>query len=452
MAIVSTYLHFIKILFNYSYLSDNLSLDSTYSEEEMLQNLATILVSTLISWLSINYFVYKYDQVDKRHALIIYSDNYKKDKNYIPRSTPYAFSNNSIAKKIDMFKKKKLLSKNFSLFNTSIQTPLGSKPNGKMIYCQEDDGWYISELDKYGFSNPNKVWDNEIEVLLIGDSFAQGACTEKNAQYHLNNLGVNTISLGMGGNGPLTELASLKEFYKKHHTKNVFWLIFENDIFRRSPNKLPIDFVMELGNPILKKYYDDPNFSQDYFNLEKLNGFSKNFDIFNEAYYKANIGNIKKQRRYHKNRQRRLILDLAIGTFLTKRLNNLKKAFNKTNNSPIKEERKNKLFKKKQQGLSEEHRLMVLNVYDRAVKLAKKNGSNIQFIFLHSLSKCANANYKNDHYGFIKKYFIKKNFKFSDFKIGEKLPQCRSYFARKQGSHYNSRGYKALGKHIIDNK
>ena len=40
-----------------------------------------------------------------------------------------------------------------------------------------------------------------------------------------------TLTLGMAGNGPLTELASLKEYSKNMKVKNIFWIYFErNDL------------------------------------------------------------------------------------------------------------------------------------------------------------------------------------------------------------------------------
>ena len=41
-----------------------------------------------------------------------------------------------------------------------------------------ESGYYsIYKSDRYGFNNPDYVWDkNEIDLVIIGDSFAHGAC------------------------------------------------------------------------------------------------------------------------------------------------------------------------------------------------------------------------------------------------------------------------------------
>ena len=53
--------------------------------------------------------------------------------------------------------------------------PLSGLSNTKTLFCNEEGYYSMFESDRYGFNNPNTEWDkNEIEFLLVGDSFTMG--------------------------------------------------------------------------------------------------------------------------------------------------------------------------------------------------------------------------------------------------------------------------------------
>ena len=91
----------------------------------------------------------------------------------------------------------------------------------------------------------------KINFFLVGDSFAQGSCVQPGEDMAsqirlLTNL--TTISLGMAANGPLIELATLKEYSVKKELQIVLWLYFErNDLD---------DLKNEKTNPILLNYLE----------------------------------------------------------------------------------------------------------------------------------------------------------------------------------------------------
>ena len=105
---------------------------------------------------------------------------------------------------------KKLITSGENIF------PLGGVSNTMTVFCKEGDKFSIYESDRYGFNNPDYEWDNEkIIWFLIGDSFAQGSCVQAGDDFagrirYLTKQ--SAVSLGMSGNGPLLELASLKEY------------------------------------------------------------------------------------------------------------------------------------------------------------------------------------------------------------------------------------------------
>jgi hypothetical protein len=73
----------------------------------------------------------------------------------------------------------------------------------------------------------------------------------------------SVLNLSIGGNGPLLEYATLREYLKFVNIKNVVWLFYEgNDL---------TDLEKENNSPLLKKYLDDSQFSQNLYNLQIKN-------------------------------------------------------------------------------------------------------------------------------------------------------------------------------------
>ena len=137
--------------------------------------------------------------------------------------------------------------------------PLSNIPNKKTIGCNENNYYSSYETDKYGFRNSLNNWDSEsIDILILGDSFAHGACVNnKDTIYgNLKKLmnGKSILNLAQGGTGPLIQYATFREYGKDLSPKKILWFYYEgNDL---------INLKDELKNDILKKYLFDKSFSQ----------------------------------------------------------------------------------------------------------------------------------------------------------------------------------------------
>ena len=53
---------------------------------------------------------------------------------------------------------------------------ISSISNNKFILCNEGYGPKIINTDRFGFRNPDHLWDEEINSVIIGDSFVEGMC------------------------------------------------------------------------------------------------------------------------------------------------------------------------------------------------------------------------------------------------------------------------------------
>ena len=135
--------------------------------------------------------------------------------------------------------------------------PLGGIANTKVILPNELGYFPIYETDKYGFKNPSQAYNKDgLDIVLIGDSFTEGSSVHqnKNIAEILRNFNYNVINLGMAGNGPLIELATLKEYAKQLKPKIILWMFCSNDLE---------NLKYEMSSSILKKYLEDDNYSQN---------------------------------------------------------------------------------------------------------------------------------------------------------------------------------------------
>lgn len=142
--------------------------------------------------------------------------------------------------------------------------PFASAPDSLVVSCNEGEGWIVYRSDENGFHNPPGAWARANRVALLGDSFAHGSCvkSEDNIAAHLEKNYGPALNLGVGGFGPLSMLATLREYLPAQRPPVVLWLYFEG-------NDLIEDLPFERRAPILMRYLDDPSFRQ---NLDKRRG------------------------------------------------------------------------------------------------------------------------------------------------------------------------------------
>jgi hypothetical protein len=143
--------------------------------------------------------------------------------------------------------------------------PLGQVADLPTIMCREGARPFAEfEADERGFNNPKGIWGNPVDIMFIGDSMTYGACLPNRDHFiaQIRERFPYTLNLGAGGLGPLIELAQIREFVPKTKPKFIFYMYDENnDLYSIHPAAVP-DIVLEYGNPILRKYLADDQFSQ----------------------------------------------------------------------------------------------------------------------------------------------------------------------------------------------
>ncbi len=301
---------------------------------------------------------------------------------------------------------------NYFLKENSIFQPLSGVSNSLTINCNENG--YISTYlsDRYGFNNPDKEWDSdEIEYIVIGDSFAHGACVNRpnDISSILRNLTKKKVlNLGYGHNGPLFEYVILREYIQKN-TKKILWLYYEgND---------QSDLNVELNNKFLNYYLLDNKFSQ------KL--ITRQPEV--DELIKKKIPDLLRYREELRNKEN---IKYKILKFI--RLDKTK---------TILRNKKEKFQKKK-----------FIEIMKKANDLAIDNNSKLYFVYLpsyHRYNKLIKDNNYND-FIFIKNSMRDLNIPFIDLHTDLISKNPKAFFPFGLAGHYNENGYKEVGKFLFE--
>jgi hypothetical protein len=124
-----------------------------------------------------------------------------------------------------------------------------------VMLCNEAGHSPTYMSDEHGFANPPGTWSMpHVDVVLLGDSFTHGFCVETDSSFAaiLRREQAGILNLGIDGDGPLTELATLVEYAALKRPGVVVWQVADDDL---------TDLAVELRDPILSRYLE-PGFSQ----------------------------------------------------------------------------------------------------------------------------------------------------------------------------------------------
>jgi hypothetical protein len=133
--------------------------------------------------------------------------------------------------------------------------PLSGLANSLVPGCNEGDQrqFPFIRTDRYGFNNEDAAYAwGEGQTLIVGDSFAQGSCVhqDENVAGVMRRNGFPTVSVGVGGFGPILALASLREYGAVLKPKTVLWFYFDgNDIDDLRSKELRSPFVLRYLQP-----------------------------------------------------------------------------------------------------------------------------------------------------------------------------------------------------------
>ncbi len=384
-----------------SFLSIIFSIFTFFLKRKLKEYLIVILISGIFSfYISELYLTKKEEKIyknlskikihekeigydyDNRTLLEVFEDSKKENENITIRVYP-----------------------NLHLDDQNEILPLSGISDIKTIFCNEN-GFFSTYLsDRYGFNNPDYEWDKkEIDYLLIGDSYVHGACVNRpnDVSSQIRKISKKSVlNLGYGGNGPLLEYATLREYYNQK-AKRVIWVYYEgNDLD---------DLNYELTNSKLLKYINDKNYSQN------LNLKQKKIDL------------IAKNKILEENKVTKFEIDKFVKLFY------LRQFF-----FPAKVQKQKAPYVE----------------FEKITKLIRdftlKNDMELYFVYLPDIKQRYVNNYIDPNYSFIKGIVKKLNINFIDIdeQLFKKTQDPLDFIPFRLFGHLNSKGYEELAKTII---
>ena len=293
---------------------------------------------------------------------------------------------------------------------------LSGVSNSKTIDCNESGYYSIYQSDRYGFNNPDKEWDqNEVEYLLVGDSFVQGNCVNRpndlsSILRYLSNKPV--INIAYKAMGPLMEYSALRE-YSNFKVNKILWFYYEGNDLE--------DLHQELSNEILIKYLLDNNFTQDLMKKQKT---INNLLVRNIEYEE-----IKNEFKF------------IFFNFL--KFTQLRNFFLKENLKSIKDTNKDINYADK---ISEFEKILKLTK-----GLAKRNNAELFFVYLPEYKRF-NSDYINENYLLIQRIVENLGIPFIDIneEIFKKEKNPLSLFPFEIENHYNIEGYRKVAEAVYN--
>ncbi len=307
--------------------------------------------------------------------------------------------------------------------------PLSAISNVLTVYGNETGKYLIYKSDRYGFNNEDSIYDEDtIEYLIIGDSFAHGANVAEGEDVAsvLRKKGYNSITIGMGANGPLRELGSLIEYGVNLKPKKILWFHYSNDLR---------DLHRELEDSQLKKYMLEDGFKQNLIIKQKeIDQVLKKFhDKKFQQYLKKNSGRFVEFSDNSSNFFSKNNLWKFITLFRIRNLLNLDKGAFIKENKITKETKKN-----------------FMKIFSKACKIADKNNAQFFLINLTSFNTLSKGKtYENKFTeNFLENFFVNK-INFGDYIL--KQNNFKSFFPFGIDGHYSKEGYEILSEIILEN-
>ena len=308
------------------------------------------------------------------------------------------------------------------------------------IFTCNENGYYpIIKTDRYGFYNNDKIWNDNIDEVFLGDSFTAGSCVNiedniiSNYQNNLNNK--NILNLGTPGSFPLLELIKLQEYiYAEKNIKKpkkIYWLYYEGNDLRELSN-----FYKKYKNEYIFKYVNNDYFLQNLIKFDDKRNEELNKSL---NYVVSLIENDKKNINLHKYKLRHFLTFAKIRTLL-----------------------KNTFFSEKQ---NIDQNTLVL--FERIVKLSKKiidkNNAELIFVYLPTIERYkkfkaynfkiygASSLDKKLKYEEIIKILMKLDIKILNVKneVFDNHYDALSFFPERKHHHYNEKGYSAIANFIF---
>lgn len=128
---------------------------------------------------------------------------------------------------------------------------LGGVAGADVLLCTRAGVPVAYTADRFGFRNSEALYEQPVEVLVLGDSFAEGICLPDGEDIvsNIRRFYPATLNAGTRGAGPLFELAILRRFGPKLAPQKTLMLFFEGNDWQNLQSE-------QAGSGALSKFLD----------------------------------------------------------------------------------------------------------------------------------------------------------------------------------------------------
>lgn len=112
------------------------------------------------------------------------------------------------------------------------RAPLSALPDRPMMLCSMDGQPITYHTDTYGFHSPAFIGQTTVDIMVLGDSFAEGLCLPDGAgviEQLRERTAATVVNTGSRGAGPLFELAVLGRYGPIFRPKTTLMMFFEGN-------------------------------------------------------------------------------------------------------------------------------------------------------------------------------------------------------------------------------
>ena len=305
---------------------------------------------------------------------------------------------------------------------------LGQLSHAYTVYCNENGSYLNYQSDRYGFNNNDNLWDTKrINSLLIGDSFVHGACVknENNISIQLIKKNITNLNLGLGGNGPLEQLALLKEYLKLTNPKNVIYFYYEDNDLK--------DLASE--NLDFENYINFPNYSQNIALKQDI------IDYYVLQYFKKRIKVKKKDNYFHASMAKKKIKKKDIFKSIL-RLVEIRQILNNFLSQTI--------YLSKSNLVEHDAVAKFEKVFSEIKRYTYDNNAELIVVYLPSYRSFNDIFFDHSIKKKIKKIFNKEKYFLDIENIFRETGDPKQYFPFRFSGHYNNEGYRLISTKIIE--
>ena len=134
---------------------------------------------------------------------------------------------------------------------------LSGIPNSNVFLCTNGPEIVSYRADRYGYRNPDALYDRPIDIVVVGDSFTEGYCLPSGADFvsQLRTHAPQSASIALRGSGPLFELAMLRRAAPLLKPSKIYVAFYEGNDWENLHGELntgwlreAMDFSIDAGD------------------------------------------------------------------------------------------------------------------------------------------------------------------------------------------------------------